>query len=166
MDDAAADRVLRAATVTIDPVDPSGVDARAALSQYFGELDERFRSGFDRGEAGTDNDAAALRPPDGAFLVMRCDQTPIGCGGLQRIDAHTSEIKRMWIHRDWRGLGLGRRLLARLEADARTLGPRRLLLDTNETLTEAIAIYERAGYQATERYNDNPYAHHWFTKDI
>lgn len=40
------------------------------------------------------------------------------------------------------------------------------MLDTNETLVEAIAMYERAGYTPIERYNDNPYAHHWFTKHL
>ena len=39
-----------------------------------------------------------------------------------------------------------------------------VILDTNESLTEAIAMYERAGYQAIERYNDNPYAHRWFAR--
>jgi DNA-binding MarR family transcriptional regulator/GNAT superfamily N-acetyltransferase len=161
-----ADRLLRAATVTFDQVDPRAPDAQGALGQYFDELAQRFRSGFDLGEAGTDSDAAALRPPDGAFLVMRSDGATIGCGGLQRVDARTTEIKRMWIHADWRGLGLGRRMLTQLEDTARTFGRRRLLLDTNETLTEAIAMYERAGYRPIERYNDNPYAHHWFTKDL
>jgi GNAT superfamily N-acetyltransferase len=72
----------------------------------------------------------------------------------------------MWIHPDWRGLGLGGRMLTRLEAVARTLGRTRVVLDTNETLTEAIAMYERAGYHPIERYSDNPYAHHWFAKDL
>lgn len=40
------------------------------------------------------------------------------------------------------------------------------MLDTNESLVEAIAMYERAGYQQIERYSDNPYAHHWFAKDL
>ena len=85
---------------------------------------------------------------------------------LQRIDEQIGEIKRMWIHPDWRGLGLGRRLLARLEAVAGELGRTRIVLDTNEALTEAIAMYRRAGYHSIERYSDNPYAHHWFAKDL
>ena len=39
-------------------------------------------------------------------------------------------------------------------------------LDTNSVLTEAIAMYERAGYRAIERYNDNPYARAWFEKGL
>ncbi len=70
----------------------------------------------------------------------------------------------MWIHDDWRGLGLGRRLLAYLETAVSGLN--RIVLDTNSSLSEAIAMYQRSGYGAAEKYNDNPYAHHWFAKQL
>ena len=66
--------------------------------------------------------------------------------------------------REWRGAGLGSRMLRHLEAEAARLGHRRVVLDTNGTLLEAIAMYERAGYTHVERYNDNPYAQAWFEK--
>ena len=157
--------MLRAATVDIDLVDPRSPAARTALGQYFDELDRRFRSGFDPGAADAADDAA-MRPPHGAFLLLGNDGAAVGCGGLQPVDDRTAEIKRMWIHPDWRGLGLGHRLLSRLEAVARQLGRRRVVLDTNDVLTEAIAMYEGAGYQAIERYNDNPYAYHWYAEEI
>jgi DNA-binding MarR family transcriptional regulator/GNAT superfamily N-acetyltransferase len=160
-----ADRLLRAATVEFDVVDPRSPSARHALAQYFDELHARFPTGFDPGAADAAGDAA-MRPPVGAFLVMRSDGSTVGCGGLQRIDEHTGEIKRMWIDPDWRGLGLGRRLLGRLEDEATHLGRTRVVLDTNASLTEAIAMYGGAGYQPIDRYNENPYAQHWFAKDL
>jgi DNA-binding MarR family transcriptional regulator len=162
---AGAERLLRAATVTFDRVDPRSAVARAALGCYFAELDARFRSGFDPGSAGAD-DVAGMRPPDGAFVLVVSDGATVGCGGLHHVDLRTGEIKRMWIDPGWRGLGLGARLLAHLEGVARDLGRGQVILDTNETLTEAISMYERAGYQSIERYNDNPYAHHWFAKGL
>ena len=159
---ATAERLLRAATVTADVVDPSSPEARSSLAQYFGELDARFPGGFDPGE----DDGAALRRPAGAFLVLRSDQQPVGCGGVQRVDARTGEVKRMWIDPERRGLGLGGRLLVQLEATAAELGYERVVLDTNSTLVEAIAMYERAGYHPIPRYNDNPYAERWFVKDL
>ena len=72
----------------------------------------------------------------------------------------------MWVDEDWRGAGLGSRMLRELEALAGRLGHRRVVLDTNGTLTEAIAMYGRAGYRPIERYNDNPYAEAWFEKDL
>ena len=163
---ATAERLLHIATVMFVVVDLRSEDAQAAMVQYFSELDARFRTGFDPGSGGAADDAASLRAPDGAFVVIRCDQSLIGCGGVLRIDETTGEIKRMWIHPDWRGLGLGARLLGRLEAVASDLGRTRVVLDTNESLTEAVAMYKRAGYRAIKRYNDNPYAHHWFAKQL
>ena len=93
---------------------------------------------------------------------MRDDNNVIGCGGVQRVDDITGEIKRMWVHDEWRGLGLGRRLLAFLETVVDGLD--RIVLDTNSSLREAITMYGRSGYNPIERYNDNPYAHHWFEK--
>jgi DNA-binding MarR family transcriptional regulator/GNAT superfamily N-acetyltransferase len=162
---ATAERLLRAATADFDVVDPASPVARSTLAAYFAELDERFESGFDPRQGGADDDAA-MRAPDGVFLVMRSDAAPIGCGGVLRVDDRSGEIKRMWVHPDWRGLGLGSRLLARLETAARDLGRDRIVLDTNATLLEAIAMYERAGYRSIERYNDNPYAQRWFAKDL
>ncbi len=57
-------------------------------------------------------------------------------------------------------------MLAALEEAARDLGYREIYLDTNSTLTEAIAMYDGAGYRRIERYNDNPYAGAWFAKRL
>ena len=108
-----------------------------------------------------------MTPPRGTFLVAFADDgTVVGCGGVQAHDDETAEVKRMWIHPEWRGAGLGRRLLATLEQHCTALGYTRVVLDTNATLTEAIAMYESAGYSPTEQYNDNPYAQRWFTKHL
>ena len=162
---ASADRLLRAAAVTFEVVDPASDEAVRAMSSYFDELDERFVDGFDAGEALT-GDAAAMRPQHGSFLVARSDDEVVACGGVVRHDETTGEIKRMWVHADWRGVGLGRRTLAALEQEVARLGYETIVLDTNAVLTEAIAMYRRAGYAATSRYNDNPYAQHWFTKRV
>lgn len=164
MDDRTA-RAAQAASIRLATVAPTHAAARWAMVQYFAELDARFATGFDASGA-LDEAAAALGPPDGAFVLASSHSATIGCGGVQRIDDATGEIKRMWIHPDWRGFGLGRRLLAHLEAVAVALGRSRVVLDTNECLAEAIALYGRAGYTTIERYNDNPYAHHWFGKDL
>lgn len=163
---ATASRLLHAATVVFEAVDPASPDAQEAMQRYFAELDVRFRGGFDPGHGGAGNDVESMRPPEGAFLVARDDGVVVGCGGVHRVDARTGEIKRMWIADEWRGVGLGRRLLAELESTARRLGRSRVVLDTNEVLTEAVAMYERSGYRAIGRYNDNPYAHHWFEKRL
>ena len=72
----------------------------------------------------------------------------------------------MWVDDNCRGIGLGKRLLGHLEGEAESSGRTRVVLDTNECLTEAISMYRALGYVAIERYNDNPYVHHWFEKVI
>jgi DNA-binding MarR family transcriptional regulator/GNAT superfamily N-acetyltransferase len=158
-----ADLLVRAATVTFEPVDPGGPVARVAVDRYFAEVGRRF--GFEAtGQA--EQDAVQLAAPHGVFLVARDDGQPVACGGVRTIADGVGEVKRMWVDDRWRGVGLGSRLLRQLEDAARALGHRAARLDTNESLAEAIALYGRAGYRRTARYNDNPYATHFFEKTL
>jgi len=133
------------------------------MDAYFAELAQRFPGGFDPGDA-LDEAATAFNPPMGVFVLALANGQSVGCGATQFLDAHTAEIKRMWVSPAYRGRGVGRQLLTRLESEARVAGRTRVLLDTNGTLTEAIAMYGSQGYVPVERYNDNPYAQHWFEK--
>ena len=90
----------------------------------------------------------------------------MACGGLRDLGDGYAEVKRMWVSDEWRGAGLGGRLLRTLEDRARDLGHQTLRLDTNGVLVEAIAMYDRAGYRRIGRYNDNPYAQVWFEKEL
>jgi hypothetical protein len=45
-------------------------------------------------------------------------------------------------------------------------GARSARLETNRSLTEAIRLYQSAGYREAPAFNDEPYAHHWFEKDL
>jgi DNA-binding MarR family transcriptional regulator/GNAT superfamily N-acetyltransferase len=167
---ATADRLLRAATCTIDSVDVSSEEAGRAVRRYFDELDVRFAHGFEAGEVST-ADMATMRAPHGDFLVVRVEHDGgrpgvAACGGLQRHARGIAEVKRMWVDPEWRGCGLGARLLTALEERAAGLGYREVYLDTNGALTEAIRMYEGAGYRRIDRYNDNPYAEAWFAKRL
>ena len=162
---ATADLLVRAATVHLRVVAPDDPAAVEAVGRYFAELDARFPDGFDPGDA-TTSDTAAMSAPSGVFVVATSGGEPVACGGIQQIAPQVGEIKRMWVHPDWRGAGLGARMLTHLEDRARELGHRRVNLDTNSTLVEAIAMYQRAGYEQVERYNDNPYAEAFFSKAL
>ena len=160
---AEADLLVRAATVTLRTADPASPMAMEAVGRYFAEIGRRF--GFDAaGESG--KDARLLIPPSGAFVLAVSDGVPVACGGLQTIGDRVAELKRMWVHDDWRGAGLGTRLLRDLEDRASAMGLGVARLDTNAALTEAISMYERAGYQRVARYNDNPWATHFFEKKL
>jgi ribosomal protein S18 acetylase RimI-like enzyme len=72
----------------------------------------------------------------------------------------------MWVDPRARGLGLGRRLLRELESHARAMGARSVRLETNRSLTEAIALYRSSGYVEVPAFNDEPHAHLWFEKQL
>jgi DNA-binding MarR family transcriptional regulator/predicted N-acetyltransferase YhbS len=162
---ATADLLVRAATVQLRRVDPRSALARQAVDQYFAELDRRFPDGFDA-TAARAADAASVSYGATVFVVASSDGLPVGCGGVQQLTATAGEIKRMWVHPGWRGAGLGSRLLRHLETVAVEHGYQTIRLDTNGTLTDAIALYERAGYRRIARYNDNPYAQVWLEKSL
>jgi DNA-binding MarR family transcriptional regulator/GNAT superfamily N-acetyltransferase len=159
------ERLLRAASVEIVAVAAGDAEARWCLDEYFGELGSRFEEGFDpsRDKAG---EMSEMTPPAGVFMLARLEGDPVGCGGLKRIDETTGEIKRVWTARSARGLGVARRIVRRLEAAARDMGLKGVRLDTNRALTEAQALYRAEGYREVARFGDNPYAHHWFAKEL
>ena len=161
---AEVERLLTAGQVEIAPADPAGADARHCLDAYAAELDRRFDGGFDPG-AWSPVDDEAMRPPGGLLLLATLREVPVGCGVLRHHDGGWTEIKRVWISPDVRGLGVGRRLMGDLEERAAEHGPV-VRLDTNGTLREAVAMYRASGWTEIAAYNDNPYAHHWFEKDL
>ena len=159
------ERLLTAGMVDIKRVDPAHPHARYCMGEYFAELGRRFKGGFDP-SASISADDDELRPPAGLLLVATLRSEPIGCGALKFHDTEPTELKRMWVARSARGLGIGRRILAELEAEAASSGSRVVRLETNKSLTEAIALYRSSGYVEVDAFNDEPYAHHWFEKRL
>ena len=144
---------------------PTSPAVRACFLRYFEELDERFETGFEPARSNR-ADVADLTPPAGLVLLARLRGEPVGCGALKLHDDGIAELKRMWVAPQARGLGLGARLLRELESRALEHGSRVARLETNRSLTEAIAMYRRAGYHEVPAFNDEPYAHHWFEKTL
>jgi DNA-binding MarR family transcriptional regulator len=168
LDDEQRERLLRAqaevrhllavSMVSVEAEDPSSADARWCLGHYYAELDERFEEGFE---------APREPAPDIlACLVARVGGQPAGCGILRMLGPDAGEIVRMWVDRPHRGLGIAKRLLAALEGEAVAHGLEVVRLDTNRALDEAKRMYRAAGYVEIPRYNDNPYANHWFEKRL
>jgi DNA-binding MarR family transcriptional regulator/GNAT superfamily N-acetyltransferase len=158
-------RLLQLAGLQVERVDPASPAARWCVEQYFDELDRRFDSGFDPA-ASLSAETRDLIPPRGAFLVAFVDGEPVACGGVRTLSPGVGSLKRMWVADTVRGLGIGRRMLEALEAQARELGLRTLRLETNRTLQEAIRLYRSAGFREVAAFNSDPYAHHWFEKTL
>jgi ribosomal protein S18 acetylase RimI-like enzyme len=157
--------LLTAGLVEIRAVDPAARDAQLCLREYVVELGRRFDTGFDPALS-IPVELDDLRPPAGVFLVATLRAEPIGCGALKFHGDDPAELKRMWVAESARGLGIGRRLLTELESRAAAEGVRLVRLETNKTLTEAISLYRSAGYREVDAFNDEPYAHLWFEKQL
>ena len=159
------ERLLVASMVRVAVCDPRDPAARFCLRSYFAELVARFDGGFDpaRGLPTTDTE---MTPPHGLLLVATLGGDPIGCGAVLFHDRAPAHLRRMWVAPAMRGLGLGRRLLSDLEARAAEHGAPAVRLETNGSLTEAIAMYRTAGYREVDPFNDESYAQHWFEKAL
>lgn len=96
-------------------------------------------------------DAEALFQPNIRFFLARLDGVAIGCGGVELLDGF-AEVKRMYTADTARRRGVGAALMARIEAEARDAGAPLLRLETGVLQPEAIALYERNGFQAREPY--------------
>ena len=151
--------------VSIGEEPATSPDAQYCLGKYYRELSDRFDGGFDP-DLSLVPSLDEFAPPRGTFLVARLVGKPIGCGGLKEMTPDAAYLKRMWIAREARGLGLARRLLAALEDKARAIGYRMVRLETNKALTEAQRLYRSAGYREVPPFNDERYAHHWFEKEL
>jgi len=158
------ERLLRASAVRLQVERPTSRAAQYCLTRYFEELAARFDAGFDpaRGISAT---ADELTPPRGYFVLATLHGDPVGCGAL-KCHAPFGEIKRMWVADSSRGLGIGKRILQRLEDLARKRRIPLLRLETNKALTEAQALYQASGYREVRPFNNEPYAHHWFEKAL
>jgi DNA-binding MarR family transcriptional regulator/GNAT superfamily N-acetyltransferase len=159
------ERLLTIAAIDIRTVDPTGGDAKRCVRAYFAELNRRSDSGYDPG-AGVSAEPHELTPPAGAFLIAYLRGEPAGCGAVKHHPGAPSELKRMWVAESARGLGIGRRLLAELEAQVVASGASTARLETNRVLVEAIAMYRSGGYVEVPAFNDEPFADHWFEKRL
>jgi GNAT superfamily N-acetyltransferase len=87
-----------------------------------------------------------LLGPRGRLLVARSGAEVVGVGALKPVDSEVAEIKRMYVRPLARGRGVGRAILQRLLADARTLGYRVARLETATFMREAHGLYRSLGF--------------------
>lgn len=125
-------------------------DAVKLSDQVQLEYQERYQGDGDA----TPLDPAMFARPSGLYLLAYdASGSPVASGGWRRQDRGDegygdgdAELKRMYVIREARGLGLARRILAELEQDARRAGRTRMVLETGDQQPEAIALYLSSGY--------------------
>lgn len=149
----------------IEEAPAASAEVAWCFERYYAELDARFERGFDVAAA-LPLGLEELTPPAGLVLLARLDGHPVGCGALKLGDPGFAEVKRVWVAPDARGRGLGTRLMDELERRAMEAGRRHARLETNAALHEAQAMYRTRGYREVAPFNEEPFADHWFEKDL
>jgi GNAT superfamily N-acetyltransferase len=150
-------------TLRFERVAPDSEDATRLLRDCLDELQARFAGGH------------AIRPvwdptvygaPRSCVIVGYASDHAVACAGLRKHTDDACELKHFFVEKQARGAGVGAALVSAIEAHARSFGYERVVLDTAAPLVEAARLYLRCGYRAIARFNDNPYAAHWFEKKL
>lgn len=148
----------------IEPAQPAELDDVRVLMRAFVawhrarhvediELVERYfdQRAFDEELAGLPGKYAR---PCGRLLLAYLDGRPAGCVALRDLGDGLCEMKRMFVPDTFRGRGVGRALAERIIAEGKDAGYRAMRLDTSRRQSEAMQLYERAGFRRIPPYYD------------
>ncbi|TFB71282.1 GNAT family N-acetyltransferase [Cryobacterium glaciale] len=156
--------------IRITTASPTSTEAKRVSTRYYEDLVGRYhrrpatRKEVLDAEAGYPDDD--LLAPTGIFLLARQGLAVLGCAGMRVRPESIGEVTRVFVESAARGNGLGRLLMEELERKSRQMGIRTLRLDTRTDLIEARGLYVSLGFVEGEPHNSDPYANHWFRKDL
>lgn len=128
-----------------DPADPSVRALIDALDQYMIPLYPA--------ESNHLLDIETLRRPQMRFFSAIVGEDVLGCGGCW-LHGDYAEIKRVYVSPKARGLGLAKKLMRRIEHEARVSGRSIARLETGIYQPEAIGLYRALGYAERGPFGD------------
>jgi N-acetylglutamate synthase-like GNAT family acetyltransferase len=102
-----------------------------------------------------DDHEAVYSEGNGVFLVARDHDEVIGCGGLRRLGSDAGELVRLWLRKDMRKQGLGRRLFDGLIRSAKGIGYPKIYLDTSHRCEDAVRLFKRNGFTECAKYKES-----------
>jgi putative acetyltransferase len=134
---------------------PALESIKTLFKAYLRELNEDLC--FQSFDSEIDNPLYKYSAPTGALFIATYNATPVGCIALQPLlEAHTCEMKRLYVVPEYRNLKIGDALVKSLLQEAQLLGYTTMKLDTLERLQAAIQLYQKFGFETVTAYYDNP----------
>jgi ribosomal protein S18 acetylase RimI-like enzyme len=94
--------------------------------------------------------------PDGVLILALVDGKAAGCIALRKISKNICEMKRLYVRKDYRKLGIGKRLINMIIEEAIKLNYHYIRLDTLPTMKRAQDLYASIGFYDIESYRYNP----------
>jgi GNAT superfamily N-acetyltransferase len=136
-------------------------DAQLLLSEYYEAIGVTKRDG-------PEDIAVFLSDAASGLWIAYVEEIPAGCVVLRPLAsaALAAECKRLYVRPQFRRLGLAEALLNAMEEYAAAIAAEWIYLDSKDDLKDALRIYIKRGYQACDRYNDNPQATVFLRKNL
>ena len=97
------------------------------------------------------------KEPEGSFIIAKENENVIGCVGIRNIGNKICEMKRLFVNKNYKGLGIGKKLVGKIIDDAVIKNYEIMRLDTLNTMEAALDIYFKNGFYVIEPYYNNPY---------
>lgn len=88
-----------------------------------------------------------FRAKDGGFWVAENNKKIIATVAVQMLDERTAELKSLYVHKDFRGEGLGQKLTEFSILFTKAKARNELILWSDTRFTNAHRLYERLGFK-------------------
>ncbi|WP_316750758.1 GNAT family N-acetyltransferase [Pedobacter gandavensis] len=85
-------------------------------------------------------------------IIAYMEGVAIGCGSIKQYDPASMELKRMFVHPEFRNTGIASQILVHLEHWAKDMGYERCILETSDKQKEAVILYQKRGYHIIPNY--------------
>lgn len=139
-------------------------EAHHLFTQYADSLS--LDLSFQNFEAELKTLAIKYNKPEGALVLGYFNDIPVGCVGIRKWDGKIAELKRLYVNPQYRGYGIGSKLLEHAIVLANQLKYQKIRLDTLETMNEAIRLYRSFGFYIIDPYRFNPEPAVYMEKDL
>ncbi len=137
---------------------PASAETTAIIRELFQEYWDSFgfTPCFQNFEDELANLPGAYAPPRGRLAIATIGGEPAGCIALRPLDGTRAEAKRLYVRSQYRGRGVGRELMEWVIGQAHAAGYQEIVGDTMPVMRDALAMYDRMGFERTGPYTGNP----------